>query len=259
MPFKKGCYSLVANRDMEVLVEQKWLNYRRGKLSLGQAINPSWILDNWVSDNLKSWYAETSLRGNELVAYVYKSYPYFATRSELLDTLISEGYLTKSNVTEIHKSEYKPKSTGTVIFTLGYEGRTIEEYINKLTDNGIELVCDVRRNPLSRKYGFSKSVFSSILNDMHIGYEHIGKLGIVSEDRSSLDSPSDYKKLFKRYAKNIPNNQESIERITKLASQYKRIAITCFEELPEFCHRHCITDYMATQPKLAKAVRFEHL
>jgi uncharacterized protein (DUF488 family) len=44
--------------------------------------------------------------------------------------------------------------------TIGYEGRSLEDYLNVLLQEGVTLLCDVRRNPLSRKYGFSKSTLS---------------------------------------------------------------------------------------------------
>jgi hypothetical protein len=46
------------------------------------------------------------------------------------------------------------------IVTIGYEGRSLEAFLNLLLQNSVTLLCDVRRNPLSRKYGFSKSTLS---------------------------------------------------------------------------------------------------
>ncbi|WP_200885350.1 DUF488 family protein [Jejuia pallidilutea] len=43
------------------------------------------------------------------------------------------------------------------LFTIGYEGISLEHYLNKLIRNNIKLLCDVRKNALSMKYGFSKS------------------------------------------------------------------------------------------------------
>ncbi|WP_456372579.1 hypothetical protein [Methanocaldococcus sp.] len=38
-----------------------------------------------------------------------------------------------------------------VIYTIGYEGRSLEEFIQVLKDVGINVVVDVRELPLSRK------------------------------------------------------------------------------------------------------------
>ena len=43
------------------------------------------------------------------------------------------------------------------IQTFGYEGLTILAFIEHLKGSGTKLVIDVRANPLSKKYGFSRS------------------------------------------------------------------------------------------------------
>ena len=43
------------------------------------------------------------------------------------------------------------------IFTIGYEGTTVPEFIAVLQKASVERVIDVRALPLSRRPGFSKS------------------------------------------------------------------------------------------------------
>jgi hypothetical protein len=54
---------------------------------------------------------------------------------------------------KIQKEQAKITKDTTVIYTLGYEGISLEAYINKLIKNDVKLLCDVRKNPLSRKFG----------------------------------------------------------------------------------------------------------
>ena len=42
------------------------------------------------------------------------------------------------------------------LYTAGYEGLTIDAFIARLKQAGIDRVLDVREYPLSRKKGFSK-------------------------------------------------------------------------------------------------------
>ena len=65
------------------------------------------------------------------------------------------------------------------------------------------MLCDVRKNPLSRKYGFSKSTLSETLNKLGIEYTHLGALGIASEKRQYLNAQSDYDRLFDEYENTI--------------------------------------------------------
>ena len=43
-----------------------------------------------------------------------------------------------------------------VLFTLGYEGLRLEDWLARLRAHAVAAVCDVRRNPVSRKPGFSR-------------------------------------------------------------------------------------------------------
>lgn len=44
------------------------------------------------------------------------------------------------------------------VFSIGYEGLTIDSFLNKLIANNITVVVDIRNNPQSMKYGFSKNI-----------------------------------------------------------------------------------------------------
>ena len=74
------------------------------------------------------------------------------------------------------------------LFTIGYEGRNIEEYLGLLKKNIVKLVIDVRRNPISRKRGFSKNRMREALSSEGIEYMHFPQLGIESKNRKSADS-----------------------------------------------------------------------
>ena len=96
----------------------------------------------------------TDVRGNELIKTVYTSYPYYAMNSKIAHSILTKDELKKiQNIrqTGIHKSK--------TLFTIGYEGITIEAYINKLIQNDIRLICDIRNNPISRKSVFQKQCY----------------------------------------------------------------------------------------------------
>ena len=50
-----------------------------------------------------------------------------------------------------------------MIYTIGYEGATVDEVIGALSRVGVEQVIDVRQLPLSRRPGFSKSSLAATL------------------------------------------------------------------------------------------------
>ncbi|MCY3786821.1 MAG: DUF488 domain-containing protein [bacterium] len=50
------------------------------------------------------------------------------------------------------------------IVSVGYQGRTVDQLIDVLRGGGVEVLVDVRLNPISRKPGFSKKPLSSSAN-----------------------------------------------------------------------------------------------
>ncbi|WP_348602891.1 DUF488 family protein [Bartonella tribocorum] len=65
--------------------------------------------------------------------------------------------IRKLNVPNIkHTIPPSAKDEKFCFFTIGYEGKSLENYLNCLLENNIKILCDVRKNPISRKYGFSK-------------------------------------------------------------------------------------------------------
>jgi len=49
------------------------------------------------------------------------------------------------------------------ISSIGYEGLTVDSFLHKLIANNITVVMDVRSNPQSMKYGFSKKSFKQYI------------------------------------------------------------------------------------------------
>lgn len=142
--------------------------------------------------------------------------------------------------------------------TLGYEGRTLENYLNELLHFGVTILCDVRRNPISRKYGFSKSTLSKGCEGVGVRYEHIPELGIASERRRSLESQADYDALFAEYKRdNLPQQASELATIRGWLQNGEHVALTCYERQPHQCHRHCVAEVLATD--LGKSLVVKHL
>jgi uncharacterized protein (DUF488 family) len=114
------------------------------------------------------------------------------------------------------------------LFTIGYEGKTLDEYLEQLQKAGVKLLCDVRRNPLSRKRGFSKDALREALELQGIKYRHFPTLGIPSAERRELETPDDYRKLFTGYKKRIAREEESLlQELLELLEKHRRVALTC--------------------------------
>lgn len=237
-PYKFGCFSHISYQDKRVLVKQGFL-----KESEKFELHTKQKFINKLKEEDRQSLTQFSLRwkntlGNKLIRETYLRYPKYAAKSEIASKILTEGELL-----EIHNKN--KVSDRKALFTTGYEGITIDEYINKLIANNIKLVIDVRKNPLSMKYGFSKTKMKSYLESAGIKYVHLPELGIISGLRKNLESQNDYEKLFENYAaKILPSNFDSIKKILELLNNYNRVTLTCFEADHKSCHRHKITEWL---------------
>ena len=244
IPYRYGCYSFLCASDMELLEKRGWIvTSGRGQISLkGNLEAYGWAADNKEREKVRAWLKRNTERGYDLIAETYRRYPYYAFHSRMKKRL-----LTTAEIERVERSIKPVDKKAIVIFTIGYEGISFEDYLNKLIHNRVSMVCDVRRNPLSRKFGFSRGTISQELPKIGIEYMHFPELGIPSEKRQNLNSREDYEKLFTDYRKNLPKLQPEIERLKHRIDDKKRIALTCFEELPHYCHRHCIVDFLQAE------------
>lgn len=126
------------------------------------------------------------------------------------------------------------------IVSVGYERRSIEEFVEILSVNRVDVLVDVRLNAISRKRGFSKTALTKALAEVGIVYRHERSLGNPKENRDpfrlGLQSARD------RYVQHLQNGASaSFGRVINLA-QDKRIALLCYEREHSDCHRSCILE-----------------
>jgi hypothetical protein len=239
VPYLYGGFSIQAGEDINTLQAMGWLTDTNGKIKYNGS-------DVYVGANLhfegigKSICEQLpKVRGKRLIKLVYEQYPYYAINSRTASSIMDTA-----GIAQIRAVKEQFRQTGRILFTIGYEGITVENYLNILIKNDIRVLCDVRNNPLSRKFGFSKNSLQKYLGNIGIEYIHFPELGIKSEKRNNLNSVQDYQKLFKEYKSSLNNCREYLEKLYLLLETKNRIALTCFEHDPLNCHRHVIRDYL---------------
>ena len=132
-------------------------------------------------------------------------------------------------------------SDATKILTIGYEGREIGEFVDRLKRFSVSRLIDVRELPLSRKKGFSKSVLKERLKEEDIEYTHMKALGSPSSVRKKLKSDLDYDYFFGAYSKHLSNNMEAVKEVYQFISD-NIICIMCYERFPNKCHRSAVAN-----------------
>lgn len=172
------------------------------------------------------------LEVESLMDYVYPKYPAFTTHSK-------------------RKQLAKKKVAPLAVYTCGYEGLSVDGFLNLLLASGIQQLIDVRMNPIARRYGFHKSTLAKLCNNLGIEYVHIPELGIRSELRQELGDQSDYERLFKLYRKTtLADEVVSIDLVAGLVKQ-KPSVLVCMEHLACCCHRSHLADAVAKKTGLS--------
>ena len=75
--------------------------------------------------------------------------------------------------------------TRSPLFTIGYEGRTLDEFLDRLGGSGAKLLIDVRAIAASRRPGFSKTALAGALAEVGIDYLHLRSLGTPKAGREA--------------------------------------------------------------------------
>ena len=131
------------------------------------------------------------------------------------------------------------------IFTIGYEGATVPEFLAALENAGVERVIDVRAVANSRRPGFSKTPLRNALAEAGIDYVHLRALGTPADGRAAARAGrhDDLKRIYAGQLELPEAIKEAAEMLDLVAE--KRSALLCYERDPAGCHRTLLIDAAA--------------
>ena len=218
-PYKYGPFSFVSYDDVNKMKRCGYIDENRHVTAKGREMIK--VVDRKTSFKITNVITRFRTE-NEIMDYVYSKYPAYTVKSKLKHSELEQ--------------------TTPAIFTIGYEGKDIDAFLDTMISNKINLVIDIRYNPFSMSFNFIKNTLKNRLAKSGIEYMHMKSLGIEGELRKNLVSEKDYSRLFADYRKRITKTcQEEIEQIIKLGKE-KRVALLCFENSSTMCHRGVVAD-----------------
>jgi uncharacterized protein (DUF488 family) len=254
IPYKYGCFSFQSYADLRTMAKYGYVKENKN------SSNGSWEKvdkKNYLQELLISDLSELQLikkrfgkcSTSDLIKFTYTNFPYYAIKSTICNNYLDEDELKRIE-------EIRPQIKHKILFTIGYEGITLEKYLNKLIRNDIKVLCDVRKNPLSMKYGFSKNQLKNACEGIGIIYTHLPRLGIESKKRQCLVTQFDYDILFEEYRNTTLISVDSeLQKLFSLMKINSRIALTCFEANINQCHRKLVAEKLTTLPRWKYEVR----
>lgn len=129
-------------------------------------------------------------------------------------------------------------ATGTLV-SIGYEGKSVDDLVAQLLEQGVRVLVDVRLTPLSRKPGLSKTKLSEALAAVGIGYVHHRALGNPKDNRAGFragepESRARYRDVLKTAAAT-----DALAHVSELLDGGV-VALLCFEQDHAECHRDIV-------------------
>lgn len=220
IPYKYGPYSFEFFHDVDIMEREKILRTDTNHIHF---IHDNALSKIDIPDDLSRYLNRLSrLSEKELIEYVYDHYPNYTIFSEIEK-----------------KKQYIRDQTG--IITIGYEGLSIDEFLMRLIQDKIDTLIDIRNNPWSMKYGFTKQTLATLCDKLGIQYLGIPTLGVPSHLRKNLQTKEDYDNLFIHYSTYLKTRTEDLDKIIKLSKKQK-LALMCFERDSHLCHRHILAE-----------------
>lgn len=218
VPYQYGPFSFVLYQEMEKLVSLGYVKESGASAwALGDVASP--LVDRHIQRDLESIasrFRKSSV--DQLLDYVYETYPAFTVNSK-------RKQLAQRPVAPL------------AVYTAGYEGKSVDSFLNGLTIAGIAHLIDVRMNPIARRYGFHRSTLARLCDRLGIEYSHVPSLGISGEQRQHLDSIEDYQALFRVYeATTLKDEHAAIHSVSDCVRQAPSVLV-CMEAEPSCCHR----------------------
>ncbi len=231
IPYRYGPYSFTLNQETDSLIRNGFLekgtdNHWR-LTPLGERLDTT-LPSDVSKDICKITATYGKLSGQKLINLIYDKYSWFTINSELPG----------------RRQEERPVADR-CIYTAGYEGKTIDEFLNLLMESGISRLVDVRYNPISRRYGFHKSTLSRLCSSLKIDYQHFPGLGIPGSEREHIGSENQYVTLFENYRLKLSSYEKDLAHVIRLLKSEPSVLV-CMEANPNFCHRNVLAQHLAT-------------
>ena len=133
------------------------------------------------------------------------------------------------------------------LFTIGYEGATQADVIQRLKSAGIQTLVDVRAIAASRRAGFSKTVLGESLKAEGVDYLHLRGLGTPKAGRDAARKGR-VGEMRAIYADHLAEPQAQLDyaRLKALAGE-RRVALLCFEADHAGCHRAMLAERLSDE------------
>lgn len=160
------------------------------------------------------------------------------------------GLIVKNKWTRDQTRVQLKRFFNTTIFTIGYQGREVDEFVKVLKENEIDILVDVRFSAESQyKPEFSKKLLGKELKKNNIAYEHHPELGIPHVIQNPYkDGGFSFECLVQWYRWHM-ENEVDFQALVEHIKDAGKTAVMCMERYAKsqrdqeyHCHRHILAN-----------------
>jgi len=232
IPYRYGPFSFEAYRELGILARSGLL-YKSELVIAPEQLEKARQLEatlplqvrRAVQDILSRY---EHLRTGVLLDIVYSRYPRYASRSET--RLATEPTM----------------NAPLAVYTIGYQAKTIDRFLDELLQNSIKTLVDIRSYAVSHKYGFSGSDLRRLTTGIGVRYLHFPELGIESTMRKGIGTFVGVQELLDYYEREIlPKQAQSVTQVSELLVKEASV-LMCYEADVQCCHRGRLARRLAT-------------
>jgi uncharacterized protein (DUF488 family) len=134
------------------------------------------------------------------------------------------------------------------LYTIGYKGKPLREFIGQLYGAGIDALIDIRLRNTSHLLGYTKrDDLSFVLTEgFGIAYEHCPNLAPSPEILDTYRQERDWCRYVARF-RPLLADRSAIAIGQRILEQYAAPCLLCAEPTAERCHRRLVAEHWAAQ------------
>lgn len=143
------------------------------------------------------------------------------------------------------------------LYTIGFIGKSAEEFFSLLKKVGIKMLLDIRLNNVSQLAGFTKGkdLAYFVRTILEGQYYHNTDLAPTKELLKKYQADEDWQSYEKEFLALLETR--NIENKIKLELLNGPTVLFCSEKTAEKCHRRLVAEYL--QKKILSGYTIEHL
>ena len=259
IPNNFGCYSLALHDDQIALINTQLLREEKGdspfrsylSIDTGFCDITTMVLKEDDSEILDSVLRMHQMKTeHDLIDLTYRMEPYYGIRSRIIERFADDTTL----LLRVDHIKTKISHAARGVYTIGYEGFSIDGFMQKLISNNIKTLVDVRKIAFSMRREFCKTNLQEALHEAGIKYIRMAEVGIPSKNRKELLPLGKKDELFVWYKDTIlPQCAFQASSIADLVSK-ENIVLMCYEKDSKDCHRSLFAEYCKEQQPSIPAI-----